>query len=460
MTAFPRAIFSGKELDVVRWFAEKCHIPGMPSQSTIQSRFELILKMLGLESRLVWSKLGNHFAVNSIKAILANEMANPLVQKDMVFYPQDDGPSLRQAANGKRWTEEIRPALAAPMARKYLVNGHQDYFVYEPFLASTTGTSTTPSPNPYMPFRYFEREGELFARAHLLIPHQHNGKMGFLVDIDSHSEIPLSQFLLPLPEFCLRHKAYGLPSPESIIGKCSVDTLSQVEAWTEPVENPWRKRANGKMLRSLPLWLYCDNTSGNLSKKWNKHNSFLFTIAGLPRDQTQLPYNIHFLATSNIASPLEMLEEIASELNDALLDGVMAYDCKVNEDVIIVPWVYAMQGDNPMQSELCSHIGMTGKFFCRICKVWGKDKDQVNDQESEIERVQEFMKEARKTGVKDKYLTAFLAIMKDKLDAYPSRRSRQDTIEVLKKLRQNIPDKPFNPALLLPGRLLNSPLGL
>ena len=49
------------------------------------------------------------------------------------------------------------------------------------------------------------------------------------------------------------------------------------------------------------MWLYCDDTSGNLSKKWNKHNSILFTAAGLPNDQAHLEYNVHFLATSNIA---------------------------------------------------------------------------------------------------------------------------------------------------------------
>lgn len=72
MTAFPRAIFSGKELDVVRWFAGKCGVGGMPNPSSIQTRFETILTRLGLESRLVQSKLGNYFATNSLKSIIAN----------------------------------------------------------------------------------------------------------------------------------------------------------------------------------------------------------------------------------------------------------------------------------------------------------------------------------------------------------------------------------------------------
>ena len=60
--------------------------------------------------------------------------------------------------------------------------------------------------------------------------------------------------------------------------------------------------------------MYCDDTSGNLSKKWNEHNSFLFTAAGLPRTEAQKEFNIHFLSTSNIAPPLEMLDGIVEQL--------------------------------------------------------------------------------------------------------------------------------------------------
>jgi hypothetical protein len=88
--------------------------------------------------------------------------------------------------------------------------------------------------------------------------------------------------------------------------------------WLHPHRNPWRAKAKGKRVLSVPLWLWCDDTSGNQSKKWNKHNSFLFTLAGLPRHQQQSAFNIHFLATSNIASPLEMLEGIKNELRCVL----------------------------------------------------------------------------------------------------------------------------------------------
>lgn len=85
--------------------------------------------------------------------------------------------------------------------------------------------------------------------------------------------------------------------------------------WTDPsLGNPWRARAKGQRVVTFMMWLYCDDTSGNVSKKWNKHNSWLFTAAGLPRELGQQESNVHFLATSNLAPPLEMLDGIVSQL--------------------------------------------------------------------------------------------------------------------------------------------------
>lgn len=169
-------------------------------------------------------------------------------------------------------------------------------------------------------------------------------------------------------------------------------TPHTVESWrlTNPViGNPWRERADGALCLSFPIWMYCDDTSGNTSKKWNKHNSFLFTAAGLPREESSKEYNIHFLSTSNIAPPLEMLDGIADQItsvvitrllspcsptySDAQEHGIWAWDCVTKSKVLLIPCVLALLGDNPMQSEFACHIGLRGKFFCRICGVKGKD---------------------------------------------------------------------------------------
>lgn len=97
------------------------------------------------------------------------------------------------------------------------------------------------------------------------------------------------------------------------------EPLLQPWVRTNPaVGNHWRNIAQGARVYTIPIWLYCDDTSGNVSKKWNKHNSFLFTLAGLPRTQVHQEYNVHFLSTSNIAPPLEMMDGIVDQLEYAL----------------------------------------------------------------------------------------------------------------------------------------------
>lgn len=47
--------------------------------------------------------------------------------------------------------------------------------------------------------------------------------------------------------------------------------------------------------------------------------------------------------------------------------GIPAYDAVLHKDVLVIPAVLALLGDNPMQSELASHIGLTARLFCRVC---------------------------------------------------------------------------------------------
>lgn len=41
------------------------------------------------------------------------------------------------------------------------------------------------------------------------------------------------------------------------------------------------------------------------------------------------------------------------------------------EDVLLLPYALFFAGDNPMQAELASQLGLQGNFFCRTCHVGG-----------------------------------------------------------------------------------------
>lgn len=80
----------------------------------------------------------------------------------------------------------------------------------------------------------------------------------------------------------------------------------------------WRQKSGGKPVYAVPLRCYCGDASGNKPKKWNKHNSWLFTLAALPRREASGDSNVRFLCVSNLAPPLEMLDGIADQIQYVL----------------------------------------------------------------------------------------------------------------------------------------------
>ena len=48
----------------------------------------------------------------------------------------------------------------------------------------------------------------------------------------------------------------------------------------------------------------------------------------------------------------------------------------------MIPVVLAILGDNPMQSEIACHVGLAGRFFCRVCRVKGREAGDSGGGES------------------------------------------------------------------------------
>lgn len=55
------------------------------------------------------------------------------------------------------------------------------------------------------------------------------------------------------------------------------------------------------------------------------------------------------------------------------------WDCERGRYILIRPWLLLLPGDNPMQAEECSHIGMKGNHYCRCCHVGGTTKFKESD---------------------------------------------------------------------------------
>ncbi|KNZ45713.1 hypothetical protein VP01_7876g1, partial [Puccinia sorghi] len=113
-----------------------------------------------------------------------------------------------------------------------------------------------------------------------------------------------------------------------------------------PIPNPWQIRANGKkIICHVPINLFADDTSGNKSKRWNKHVSFCFKLSGLSPMITDMEYNCHFIGTSNVYGPLELAEPIVQELkyifrnsepSKLATEGCVGYDYSLQQEVLFM----------------------------------------------------------------------------------------------------------------------------
>ncbi|KAI0750146.1 hypothetical protein C8Q80DRAFT_1100350, partial [Daedaleopsis nitida] len=358
----PRCAFSAKQNAAIHWALLCLGVRNLPSDYEVGRVSKVLQRLVGVQSIRYQGAMGHVFYVNDLAKIVAQEMANPRVRPHLHTLPEDSGEHLSEAWQASRWRTELDPNLACPMVRI----GTQDYFVYEPARLQDGSVC--------MPVRWFMRGGQLFATAWKMLPtHDYSG---WLVQRCSPFEIAAEDLLTNLPTLASTYTYHGIPDPRVLHGILYVGVQDHPNGPLSPwvftaarTGNPWRARAKGHRVVAFPIWLYCDDTSGNLSKKWNKHNSFLFTPAGLPRRVVHHEYNIHFLVTSNLAPPLEMLDGIVEQLRDCQAEGIWAWDCLLKEMVLVVPSVLAMLGDNPMQSEIACHVGLMGKFFCRVCQV-------------------------------------------------------------------------------------------
>ncbi|KAG1718716.1 hypothetical protein EDB19DRAFT_1899104 [Suillus lakei] len=122
------------------------------------------------------------------------------------------------------------------------------------------------------------------------------------------------------------------------------------------------------MVYSVPLIIFMDD--------WNKHHAIYMSNTNLPREMLEKEFFVRFVSSSPHAPPMELMRAMRESISYVVLldisqSGVIAWDCKYNEEIMLIPYALFLAGDNPMQAEECSHTGLNCNYFCRTCEVGG-----------------------------------------------------------------------------------------
>ncbi|KAH9816664.1 hypothetical protein DFH28DRAFT_1158132 [Melampsora americana] len=360
-------------------------------------------------SKLQYDRVSSFIALLEVKLpaykTLQKELANPYVTDHLEFMPSlpNEGSRVSGLAQSKKWREGLDPDLRVQMVDQD--NGH--FYLHEPVQLT--------SQRIVIPCYFYKAGNEVLAKcvyAHLKwenpsirIEFQHVSNF----NSELFTTINVNLFWREFDKIEMHN---GRPMKDlcgNIMYAKDGGTLTEA-----PTINSWRKKANGRIIRNVPLVLYCDDLSGNKSKRWNKHIAFYFTLAGLPPKLSNQEYNCHFVTTSNTAAALELADPLVDDLNELMTNGFAAYDHKTKSEVLVMTSVLCHLGDSPMHAEVTNTMNPTSSLSpCRVCHL------KVNS-----------LMEKRST----KYVCNFVGIDEDGNNASLPNREWSETISATKQL--------------------------
>ncbi|KAF8438190.1 hypothetical protein L210DRAFT_3679452 [Boletus edulis BED1] len=355
----PRLRFSQAQKAAVLTWAKDLGAPEVPSMYAIKKTQERFMKLLGTPTEKVTAASGTVFYLNAISKAIAMDFANPLTRFAMQEYPEDGQGRMSQVHHGSKMLDDLPDGLAPPCVRV----DRAVYFVNE-LLQQSTGQY-------FIPKKFFQArmspEGESVEPTILALGHKvSKTEEGFVVDLEMII-VPVSTFFNTFEDLRCR------------VGESGIQFTASSIAFSDLMPNPLREKSGGRMVYTVPLIVFMDDVSGNISKQWNKHHVIYVSNGLLPRQMLEQEFSIRFISSSPHATPMELMQGMKDSIQQATDNPIITFDVKHQEEVALIPYNLIVASDNPMQAEECSHGGLRCNYLCRTCKVGGTNAEKKTD---------------------------------------------------------------------------------
>ncbi|KAK1230367.1 hypothetical protein PQX77_006549 [Marasmius sp. AFHP31] len=260
--------------EVLAW-AKAIGAPNVPALNTLKKVQASIEGMIGDPTEKVVSGSGTIFYINNIAQAIAKDFSNPITRFAMTEYPQDGQKCMSELRNGRKWLVDLPRELLTATAH---VN-NKLYFVGELLMCRDGGPPID----------------ILFALGHMV----QETTDGFVAG--EMAVIPTSNFKETFED--LRDAGYLA---------CGFSECSK--SYEAQMPHPQREFANGHMIYGVPLIIFLDDVSGNISKQWNKHHAIYMSNALLPRKMIEKEFCTRFVTSSPHASPMELVKALKDSI--------------------------------------------------------------------------------------------------------------------------------------------------
>ncbi|KAJ6548493.1 hypothetical protein B0H19DRAFT_1265321 [Mycena capillaripes] len=346
----PRLRVSSSLMRVFLWMLRESGAKDVPSFDRLRQVQKEIRAEYGIPSIPCKSPLGNVFFINDPRTIIAQDWANPTVRAQMHVYPEipDDG-VVREIWHALKWRKNMDLDVLSPMYDA----GTAHYYVNE--------LTRLKNGDFVVPVRWLMYRGKVHADAFVV-----------LVNETGHATIDDSKtIIITAADFS---ENYLDLEDKKLIPKWSAETKNS--GYIARMPNPKREIAGGDPLYVTLVDFFGDDVSGNRSKSWNKHLNAYMTNRTLLRKLLQQEFHVHFVSTSPHASMAEQFQEFKTAVEDTHSNPVRVQDENGRTTRFCI-YCNCTLSDNPMQSEICGHIGGKGNKFCRKCHVGGTQEEKT-----------------------------------------------------------------------------------
>ncbi|KAG1889162.1 hypothetical protein F4604DRAFT_1915008 [Suillus subluteus] len=366
--------FSEAQKKAVLSWAREMGTQNVPTLYALRKAQDHIRSCIGNPTCKVTASSGNIFYINSIGSAIAKDYSNPLTRFCMHDYPQGGRGNMSQVHHGLKMLHELPKELLVPSVR---INNNI-YFRNE-LLQSTTGF--------FIPTRFFQGK---ISSCDAERPSLQVLALGHPV-VRTEVQSPSKSELRRLTPF----QAGFAVDPERIILEVSLFQRTYIDLQTDvhlcgftltsrsfaaEMPNPLREKSNGRLVLTVRLIIFMDDVSGNVSKQWNKHHAVYMSNASMLHEMLEKEFCVCFVSSSPHASPMEIIKAVKESIRAATDEGIVVYDCKYRDKVMLIPYGLFEAGNNPMQVEECSHGGLHCNYFCRTCKVGGMMSMKQSDE--------------------------------------------------------------------------------
>ncbi|KAJ7792158.1 hypothetical protein B0H14DRAFT_3160454 [Mycena olivaceomarginata] len=351
----PRLRISNSLMKVFLWILKESGAQDVPSFDRLRKVQKGLREKCGVPTTQYKTVKGNIFYMNDPRTIIAKDWANPQTRKFIRVYPEipEDG-VIREIWHAQKWRKDMDLNNLSPMYDAKHLNAH--FYVNE--------VARLDSGKLVIPVRWLKYGKKICADAYA-VSFNAEGVATVLDDetilIDA-SELA-ANYLDLKDENCLP----------------SWSEKSVKSGFPEHMPNPKRILADGDPLYSSFIDYFGDDVSGNRSKSWNKHWNVYMTHRNLPRELLHQEYHVHFVSTSPNATITEQFTVFKTVVETTHKEPVKVRDAETGETTRFSIYGNAGPSDNPMQSEISSHIGGKGNFFCRKCEAGGTEKDKESN---------------------------------------------------------------------------------